>query len=934
MTPAKGTRLAQYRLEDRIGAGGMGEVWRAVDTTLDRSVAVKILPEALADEPHRLARFEREAKVLASLNHPNIAVVHGLHSAEGIHFLAMELVGGEDLSQRLERGPLPIDEAVAIARQVAEALEAAHDSGVVHRDLKPANIQVTPEGKVKVLDFGLAKAFDLEPGSAQASASLSPTMTAAATLAGVILGTAAYMSPEQARGRAVDRRADIWAFGCVLYEMLAGRRLFEGETVSDTLAAVLRSEPDWTALPAATPPGIRALLRWCLEKDPKKRLQAIGDARLALDGMLPAQEAPATGTASAGASAARIRERLAWSLAAVLAAASVALFVFNRPQPSSAAVTTRALIEAPAGTRFDFVGDRSGSLSISPDGRQITFSVQSPAGDSSLWVRPVDSMEGRALPGTRSATWPFWSPDSKYVAFFADGKLKRIDLAGSPPTTICDAKDGRGGSWNRDGIILFAPTPNTGIFSVPAAGGTPQPQTTLDAAVGETTHRWATFLPDGRHFLYLAGTHGEGVRSEINAIYVAEMGKPGRRRLLLNRSNVAYASGHLLYVRERVLLAQPFDPDRQELLGEPVPVAEGVGYDMSYFRGVDAVSESGFLVYMKGMTVSGSRLAWYGRDGKPLEKVADLGVYDSLSLSPDESRVAFGLTDADSGMQDIWVLDVARGVRSRLTFGQSNEYAPVWSPDGTRVVYAVSALVDDLFIRPAAGGDEQVFLKSKSDKRPTDWSRDGRLLVFTHIDATPTSKTGVWVWPVLGKEEPRPFVDGEFNERDGRLSPDGRWMLYTSDESGRFELYVAPFPGPGGKWQVSPGGAITGWWTLGGKEIVYAAPDLTMMSVAVRPSGATFAVDSPRPLFRTPCARWQGRVRRPALPPRRPSRGRPGSAGDPGDELVGRPEALIAPELTPGRPCSSTRFHLPAARAGNTPHRHPIYRFPRATATL
>jgi serine/threonine protein kinase len=857
VTPAKGTKLSQYRLEEKIGAGGMGEVWKAVDTSLDRSVAVKILPEALSDDAHRLARFEREAKVLASLNHPNIAVVHGLHRAEGIHFLAMELVGGNDLSQRLVRGPLPIEEAVAIARQVAEALEAAHESGIVHRDLKPANIQVTPEGKVKVLDFGLAKAFDQEPGSAQGAVSLSPTMTAAATQAGVILGTAAYMSPEQARGRAVDRRADIWAFGCVLYEMLAGKRLFEGDTVSDILAAVLRSDPDWGALPAATPPAIRALLRWCLEKDPRRRLQAIGDARIALDGMLPAQEGPLPGTDVRPAPASRFRERLAWAVAAVLAVASVGVVLLSRPRPGPAAVVTRSLIAPPAGTQFDFAGDHSGSLSISPDGRHVTFSVMSPTGDTSLWIRPSDSFEAHPLPGTRSATWPFWSPDSQYIAFFAEGKLKRIDLAGSPPIAICDARDGRGGSWGREGVIVFSPDTTSGIYSVAATGGTPQAQTALDKARGETTHRWPAFLPDGRHFLFMAGTHSQGIRSEANAVYVAEIGKPGSRRLLLARSNVEYSSGHLLYVRDRVLLAQPFDPDRLELRGEPLPLAEGVAHQQDYFRAVFAVSENGVLVFMTGTTTSGSRLTWYGRDGKPVQRVADLDSYDRIALSPEGKRVAFTLVDAESGLKDVWVLDLLRGVRTRLTFGASGagfvgKDAPIWSPDGTRIAYTVTALVDDLFVRPAAGGDEQPLLRTKSDKRPTDWSQDGRILVFDQQGATPNSKYGVWVWPFDGKTEPRPFVDSEFNERGGRLSPDGRWMLYSSDESGRFELYVAPYPGPGGKWQISAAGAVTGWWTLGGKEIVFATPDRSMMSVTVRASGATFEVDAPKLLFTEP----------------------------------------------------------------------------------
>jgi Tol biopolymer transport system component len=567
--------------------------------------------------------------------------------------------------------------------------------------------------------------------------------------------------------------------------------------------------------------------------------------------MLPVQEGAAAGAERAGAAASRIRERLAWSLAAILAAASVALLL-HRPVAAPVGIETRALIAPPAGTRFDFAAERSGSLSISPDGRQITFSVQSPTGDTSLWIRPVDSLEGRALPGTKSATWPFWSPDGRYIAFFADGKMKKIDLAGSPPIAICDAKDGRGGSWGRDGIILFTPNPNTGIFSVPAAGGTPQQQTTLDEAHGETTHRWSTFLPDGRHFLYMAGTHDQGVRSEINAVYVAELGKPGSRRLLLGRSNVAYASGHLLYVRDRVLLAQPFDPDRLELSGEPVPLADGVAYEQVYFRGVDAVSENGLLVFMRGTTTSGSRLAWYGRDGKPVGKATDLGTYEQVALSPEGNRVAFTLADPDSGTKDIWILDLLRGVRSRLTFGASNEFAPTWSPDGTRIVYGVSSLVDNLFVRPAGGGDEQPFLTTKSDKRPTDWSRDGRILIFNHLEATPNNKNGVWVWPVVDKADPRPFVDTEFNETDGRLSPDGRWMLYASDESGRYELYVAPFPGPGGKWQVSAAGVITGWWTLGGKEIIYAAPDLTIRSVTVRATGATFEADAPRLLFPEP----------------------------------------------------------------------------------
>jgi eukaryotic-like serine/threonine-protein kinase len=848
VTPTKGTTLSQYRLDERIGAGGMGEVWKAVDLTLDRAVAVKILPEAFSSDPHRVARFEREAKVLASLNHPNIAVIHGLHSASGLHFLAMELVSGEDLSQRLKRGALPIGEAIGVARQTAEALEAAHDSGVVHRDLKPANIQVTPDGKVKILDFGLAKAFEADPTAPGASASLSPTMTAAATLAGVILGTAAYMSPEQARGHQVDRRADIWAFGCVLYEMLAGRRPFDGDTISDTLASVLKSEPDWTALPQATPAGARALLRRCLEKDPKRRLQAIGDARIAIDEALASPEPTGDAPAVARAGRPRWREIAAWSLATGLAALCLALFA-GRPMPV-AVPTVRSSIVAPIHTRYDFPQEKSGNLSMSPDGKHITFSLLTRDGDNSLWIRSLDSMEARPMPGTKGGTWPFWSPDGQQVAFFANGKLKRVDLAGSPAITICDAKDGRGGDWNRDGLILFAPNANTGIFSVPASGGTPRQITQIDDQVAkETTHRWPRFLPDGRHFLYLAGTHSAGIQSETNAVHLAEIGKEGHRRLVLARSSVTYTTGHLLYVRDRVLLAQPFDPDALEMIGDPVPIAEGLVTEAVYFRSIFAASANGDVVFRAGPQAAGAHLAWFGRDGKEIAKLGETGSFRQVVLSPDGRRAAYGLDEADSGTADIWILDLARGVRSRLTFEPGEEFGPVWSSDGQRIVYTIAAVRDDLFLRNSGGGERQGLLQTDHDKQATDWSRDGRYLAYNQIEDT--NKAGVWILPLAEKDKPRPFVEtADANEKNGRFSPDGRWMLYTSNESGRDEIYVTPFPGPGAKWQVSTGGASSAWWTQGGKEIVYMGPDLTLWSLAVHASAGIFEVDPAQSLFR------------------------------------------------------------------------------------
>jgi Tol biopolymer transport system component len=464
-------------------------------------------------------------------------------------------------------------------------------------------------------------------------------------------------------------------------------------------------------------------------------------------------------------------------------------------------------------------------------------------------------LDSRPLPGTKSGSWPFWSPDGQQIAFFAGGKLKRVDLVGSPPITICDAQDGRGGDWSRDGVILFAPTPNTGIYSVPASGGKPEEQTRIDEKeMKETTHRWPIFLPDGRHFLYLAGTHNSGVRSETNAVYLAELGKGGRRRILLARSNFAYSAGHLLYVRDRVLLAQPFDPVRLEVTGDPVPIADSVAIESNFFRASFAASLDGDLVLRSGAADPGSQMTWFGRDGKEIGKVGERGTYQQVVLSPDSSRVAYNLADDDAGTADIWIMDLARGVRSRLTFGPSGKYSPVWSPDGQQIVYSISALHDDMFIRKSGGGDEEALLRSDQDKQATDWSRDGRFLVYNQSDHVNSAITDIWLLPMTEKGKPRPFLNTEANERDGRLSPDGRWMLYTSDESGKNEVYVAPFPGPGGKWQVSTGGANGATWTQNGKEIVYSRPDSTVVSLVVHASANAFEVDPPRTLFRIPLA--------------------------------------------------------------------------------
>ncbi|HET6373649.1 MAG TPA: protein kinase, partial [Candidatus Polarisedimenticolia bacterium] len=818
----------------------------AMDLRLEREVAVKVLPAGvLADEAAR-ARFRQEALSLSQLSHPNIAVVHDFDSADGIDFLVMELLAGETLAARLQKGPLPLEPTLRHAIEIADALDMAHRHGIVHRDLKPGNIMITPNG-AKLLDFGLAKL--LGPGAVAGSLSTLATGVRNLTTEGSIVGTFQYMSPEQLEGKPADARTDIFAFGAVLYEMFTGRKAFEGQSQASLIASVMGGEPPaLSTFQPMTPPAFERLVRTCLAKDPEKRWQTAHDVKLQLQWI-------AEGGSQAGVPAPVLarrkgRELVAWIAAGVFAALCLTMAIRAWTRPSVEVRAVRSSLLPPEGTRFDHARGNSGGLTLSPDGRFVTFSATAPGGEDALWIRPLDSLTARQLPGTKGAKWPFWSPDSRFIAFFADGKLKKIDLVGSPALSLCDAMDGRSGAWNDEGVILFSPSAITPIHQIPASGGKAEPVTKLDEEHNETTHRWVTFLPDGRHFLYMAGTHNAGTKSETNAIYLAELGSDKRTLLLRARSNVVYASGHLLYVRDQILLAQPFDTGRLVLAGDPVPVGEGIDYDAGFFRATFAASKEGVLAYQAGGAGSSLKLVWVDRSGKELSQVPEPGEYGDVNLSPDEKKVAFSLEDKDSGSADIWILDTIRGVRSRLTFGASNEIRPIWSPDGERIAYTITGKFDDIYVRPSAGGKEEVLVRSEQDKVPTDWSLDGRLLVYDATDASGAKKWDVWVKPVDPPGEPVPFMATEFNETAGNLSPDGRWMLYLSDESGRKEVYVAPYPGAGGKWQISTGGAVGASWTKGGSEVSYVAADLTVMSVAVRSQGATFVADSPRPLFK------------------------------------------------------------------------------------
>jgi Tol biopolymer transport system component len=849
MTIAPGTRLGSYEFVAQIGAGGMGEVYHARDTKLGRDVAIKVLPANFVNDPERLSRFQREARMLAALNHANIATIYGLEECDGVTCLVMELVSGETLAERVKAGPLGIEEALKIAVQIAEALEAAHEKSIIHRDLKPANVKVTPDGKVKVLDFGLAKAFLGDTASSNPAES--PTLSAAATMQGVILGTAAYMSPEQARGKAVDKRTDNWAFGCVLYELLAGKQAFNGEDITDILAAVVRAEPDWNRLPLSTPSKIRDLLRRCLQKDKTQRLQAAGDARIEIHEALTAPT-PAESVAAQRKGLLR-NIRVAWSIAAiavVTAALGWGAFVYLRHAPE-ATQPVRFFVSPPGTGRLAMIaatttGAVVGPLTISPDGTHIAIVIPGADGKLQLWVRSLDTLAAQPLAGTEGAFQPFWSPDSRFIGFFAGGKLKKIDVTGGPPISLCDAPDPRGGTWNRDGIIVFAPMATSTLQRVSSAGGVPTTATALGQ--GEAIHMRPFFLPDGKHFLYRASTGPGG-----GPIYVGSLNS-AERKLLLNAdsSNVFYSQGYLLFLRETTLMAQPFDAQRLVLTGDAFPIAENIRNTATTNpTGVFSVSQNEVLVYQTGTAAVGGQLLWLDRSGKQMGALGDPALYTDLELSPDGKRASVSITDQSGKGRDIWFYDVARGLRTRFTFGPVAAVTSIWSPDGSLIVFNANRKGHlDLYQKSSSGaGTEEVLLEDNLDKYPTSWSPDGRFILYR----TGVGQTGreSFILPLSGDHKPVRFLNTKFDEGYGQFSPDGRWVAYRSDESGRNEVYVAPFPGPGGQWQISTAGGDLPRWRHDGTEIFYLAPDNKLMAATVNGKGASFEVGAVKPLFET-----------------------------------------------------------------------------------
>ncbi len=823
----------------------MGEVFRARDTKLHRDVAIKVLPAAFAQDAERVARFRREAQVLASLNHPNIAAIHGLEESEGVVALALELVEGEELAERLKRGAIPVDEAVAIAKQIAEGLEAAHEKGVVHRDLKPANLKLTKDGTVKILDFGLAKAYR---GEAEAAAggglSQSPTMSRQMTEAGVIFGTAAYMSPEQARGGTVDRRADIWAYGVVLFEMLTGKKLFTGETVSDTLAAVLRQEVDWRALPASTPAVVRELLERCIERDPKERLRDIGEARIALARRLGT---PDTVRASSGVRA------LPWVIALSTTIAALALW---GPWRSASQPAAPLRLSAELGGAVSLSTDWGPAAILSPDGRLLAFvASQGAGGRPLLYLRRLEQLDAAPLSGTEGARDPFFSPDGEWIAFFADGKLKKVLASGGVAVTLCDVPNDRGGTWAEDGTIVFTAggQPGVGLSRVSSAGGTPQTLTTPDPASQEVTHRWPQILPGGEAVLYTAGSVVGHYEDASLVVHLLE----GDTRKVLHRGGYHgryLPSGHLVFIHEGTLFAAPFDLDRLELTGQPVPALAGVTANPDIAGAQFAFSLDGTLVYQRGQARGlGTPIQWMDREGKLQPLRAAPGVYNSIRFSPDGGRLAMDILEGKN--QDVWVYEWGRDTLFRLTFDAGGDGAPVWTPDGQRIAFS-SARADqatqNLYWQRADGaGEAERLTESKSPQDPASWHPSGRFLAFE--ENNPQTSFDILILPLKGDEasvwkpgKPTVFLNGPFNELQAAFSPDGRWLAYTSNESGRNEVYVRPFPGPGGKWQVSTAGGSWSLWSRSKRELFYRGEDGRILVAAYTAEGDSFRPEKPR----------------------------------------------------------------------------------------
>jgi Tol biopolymer transport system component len=826
LTP--GTKLGPYEIQSLLGAGGMGEVYRARDTRLDRTVAVKVLASHLSSSPELKQRMEREGRAISSLNHPHICQLYDIGSQNGADFLVMEFLEGETLADKLRKGAMPLNEILKVGIAVAEALAVAHRSGIVHRDLKPGNIMLT-QGGAKLMDFGLAKPLGVQ-AAAPGSGTAPPSFTAAATLsgpsplsplttAGSIIGTIQYISPEQIEGKEADSRSDIFAFGAVLYETVTGKRPFSGKSQISLASSILESDPQpISALKPLTPTAFEHVVTTCLHKNPEERYQTAHDIKIELQWIAADKSAPAV--AAVPPVPARSRERMGWAVgvvAAILLGVAAGTFLYHPPQTE---VAIRAAINPPANATIAVIGDFAGPPVLSPDGASIAFVATGSDGKNMIWVRPLNAPEAHMLANTDGATFPFWSPDSRYLGFFAGAKLKTIDLNGGSPLTVCDAPFGRGGTWRPDGTILFSPEAQSPLARVSASGGgKPAPVTKLDAA--QTSHRWPFFLPDGKHFLYLFIDPRDPA---TDAVYYASADGREKRKLITSQSNAIYADGFLLFMRGGQLMAQPFDPAKGTLSGEIQSLASGVMEDASTWHMDASAASNGLLVFSNGGT-GDQQMVWVDRSGKQIgtavKKVANLL---SAKLSPQADRIALEI-DSGPGAHDIWVYDIAREVQARLTFGPVQNDVPIWSPDGKWIVYTAveGNLHTKLYRKPSDGsGPEELLISDDQVANATDWSRDGKYLLYARGPAA--NYWEIWALPLEGEREPWlivPRSGANSFANDGHLSPDGHWLAYTSAESGNPEVYVVAFRGGQGKWQISTNGGNQPQWSRDGKELYY-----------------------------------------------------------------------------------------------------------------
>jgi Tol biopolymer transport system component/predicted Ser/Thr protein kinase len=849
MALTNGTKLGPYEIVAPLGAGGMGVVYRARDTRLERTVAIKILPPHLSSDPTLRQRFEHEAKTISGLNHPHICTLYDVGKQDGIDFLVMEYVEGETLATRLEKGPLPLEQVLKFGVQIADALDKAHRNGIVHRDVKPGNIMLTKSG-VKLLDFGLAKVtVPLSTGNTLTAAA---TLSSPVTQAGTIVGTFQYMSPEQVEGKEVDGRSDIFSFGSVLYEMVTGRRAFQGKSNLSVASAVLEKDPEpISSLQPMTPPALDRAIRRCLAKDPENRWQTARDLELELRWI--AEAGSQAGVQGPTVSHSKMREWLRWAVAGVLVLIAISLgiaFVLRGPRPPQPMQAVR--LSAEIGVDASLDTSLGASALLSPDGTRLALVARGADQKRRIYVRSLDALQATALSGTEDARNPFFSPDGQWLGFFAEGKLKKISVQGGLAVTLCDAPTDRGGSWGEDGTIVFTPDVQVPLAKVSSAGGSPQPLTTLQA--GETTHRWPQILPGGKAVLFTSGTIASGLTLGNTDTVVYSMASGQRKTVQRGGFYARYVpSGHVVYMHEGTLFAMPFDLNRLEVTGQPAPILEGVAASPGVGAAQLSFSETGNLVYVAGRG-GGQNVSiyWMDRDGKfqPLRETPSN--YLNLAFSPDGKRLLLEIYDGKR--RDIWVNEWERDTLTRLTFAGESNSIPVWTPDGQRIVYSSQekgGTYNLWWMRADGGGNAQRLAESESAQYAGSWRPDSKVLAFSQLN--PGASYDIMTLPLEGSEksgwkpgQPKPFVNSAFTEVAPAFSPDGRWLAYQSNESGSFEVYVRPFPGPGGKWQISTGGGYLPKWSRSGKELFYRTSDSNIMVVAYTPSGDSFHADKPQ----------------------------------------------------------------------------------------